>query len=141
MLPEWLYGRYRQYKEDTKVFTTWLAHAAMKCGYNPNVQSQSQAVSEATDTHNIAPNVYPVTTREILCQVAAFTECANTVAIAYPKTIRRGLENAIKARKQCAAWFEESSRSTIGHSHFIEVLETASQDLAHLPTDVKLPSG
>ena len=63
-------------------------------------------------THNIAPTVYPATTREILRQVAAVTERASTSAITSPKAIRRGLENAINARKQCAAWFEESSRST-----------------------------
>lgn len=32
-LPEFLAGRYRQYKEDTSIFTTWLHRAAETCGY------------------------------------------------------------------------------------------------------------
>ena len=33
MLPEFLFGTYRQYKTDTEKITTWLAETAKKCGY------------------------------------------------------------------------------------------------------------
>ena len=55
MLPEVLAGSYSRYKEDTKIFTTWLSKAAIACGYRapkimrqdkvepPNQQSQGSA--------------------------------------------------------------------------------------------------
>ena len=35
MLPDFLAGSYERYKQDTALFTTWLATAAAKCGYKP----------------------------------------------------------------------------------------------------------
>ena len=40
MLPDFLAGSYKRYKEDTLVFTTWLAKAAQACGYYPDVSKQ-----------------------------------------------------------------------------------------------------
>ena len=35
MLPDFLAGSYKRYKQDTALFTTWLAKAAASCGYKP----------------------------------------------------------------------------------------------------------
>ena len=35
MLPDFLAGSYERYKQDTALFTTWLAKAAITCGYKP----------------------------------------------------------------------------------------------------------
>lgn len=35
MLPDFLAGSYERYKQDTALFTTWLAKAAASCGYKP----------------------------------------------------------------------------------------------------------
>ncbi|KAG8526668.1 uncharacterized protein KY384_008097 [Bacidia gigantensis] len=41
MLPEFLAGSYKRYKQDTALFTTWLAKAAASCGYKPNATEKS----------------------------------------------------------------------------------------------------
>ena len=38
MLPEFLAGSYKRYKQDTAFFTTWLANAAASCGYKPEAK-------------------------------------------------------------------------------------------------------
>ena len=38
MLPDFLAGSYKKYKQDTALFTTWLAQAAAACGYKPKVK-------------------------------------------------------------------------------------------------------
>ncbi|KAL8638237.1 MAG: hypothetical protein Q9226_009011 [Calogaya cf. arnoldii] len=43
MLPEFLAGSYKRYKQDTALFTTWLAKAASSVGYNPNGTRQQQS--------------------------------------------------------------------------------------------------
>ncbi|KAI4131242.1 MAG: hypothetical protein LQ338_001336 [Usnochroma carphineum] len=43
MLPEFLAGSYKRYKQDTALFTTWLAKAAASCGYKPNVTQRHQS--------------------------------------------------------------------------------------------------
>ena len=35
MIPDFLAGSYKKYKQDTALFTTWLANAAASCGYKP----------------------------------------------------------------------------------------------------------
>lgn len=35
MLPDFLKDSYKQYKDDTDRFATWLFNAAKKCGYKP----------------------------------------------------------------------------------------------------------
>lgn len=44
MLPDFLSSSYRQYKDDTSAFTTWLGRAAEACGYKP--KTQAKKVSE-----------------------------------------------------------------------------------------------
>ncbi|KAI4174144.1 MAG: hypothetical protein LQ343_002479 [Gyalolechia ehrenbergii] len=41
MLPEFLAGSYKRYKQDTALFTTWLAKAAASVGYKPNSTKRS----------------------------------------------------------------------------------------------------
>ncbi|KAL9042108.1 MAG: hypothetical protein Q9214_003882, partial [Letrouitia sp. 1 TL-2023] len=43
MLPEFLAGSYKQYKQDTTVFTTWLAKAAALSGYKPKATKSQQS--------------------------------------------------------------------------------------------------
>ncbi|KAI0137552.1 hypothetical protein F4776DRAFT_98583 [Hypoxylon sp. NC0597] len=42
-----LVGYYAQYKEDTKVFTTWLGQAARACGYQVEAQKTTGTSSQA----------------------------------------------------------------------------------------------
>ncbi|KAI1957054.1 hypothetical protein LOZ58_005976 [Ophidiomyces ophidiicola] len=59
MLPEILVGSYRQYKEDTTTFTTWLAQQAKACGYTeplPSNGAENKAPARATP-ENPKPSV------------------------------------------------------------------------------------
>ncbi|ESZ93330.1 hypothetical protein SBOR_6283 [Sclerotinia borealis F-4128] len=40
MLPEGLSSSYKRYKDDTNVFSTWLAQTAIKCGYKPDTSTR-----------------------------------------------------------------------------------------------------
>lgn len=59
MLPEFLAGSYKRYKQDTALFTTWLAQAASSVGYNPNgtkhSPSQQPESVAAEPAHSAAP--------------------------------------------------------------------------------------
>lgn len=44
MLPEFLASSYRRYKEDTALFTTWLAKAAASSGYKPRTTKRRDPV-------------------------------------------------------------------------------------------------
>ncbi|KAI4160276.1 MAG: hypothetical protein LQ342_005868 [Letrouitia transgressa] len=43
MLPDFLAGSYKRYKQDTAVFTTWLAKAAASSGYKPKATKSQQS--------------------------------------------------------------------------------------------------
>jgi hypothetical protein len=49
MLPEFLFGSYKQYKGDTSAFTTWLGRAAEACGY------QARPLEKVSETAAQAP--------------------------------------------------------------------------------------
>ena len=42
MLPDFLSGSYQRYKQDTALFTTWLAKAAASVGYKPEALRRQQ---------------------------------------------------------------------------------------------------
>ena len=54
MLPGFLAGSYKRYKEDTALFTTWLANAAAACGYKPKA-SKYQRSEQSRSTNPLAP--------------------------------------------------------------------------------------
>ncbi|TGO42342.1 hypothetical protein BHYA_0009g00210 [Botrytis hyacinthi] len=41
MLPSYLAGSYRRYKQDNNVFATWLLNTADTCGYNPGYDDET----------------------------------------------------------------------------------------------------
>ncbi|KAK2765534.1 hypothetical protein FQN54_008388 [Arachnomyces sp. PD_36] len=49
MLPDFLTSSYKRYKEDTNVFTTWLAQTAKSCGYH----LETKPTSVPTETVNV----------------------------------------------------------------------------------------
>ncbi|KAK6389984.1 hypothetical protein LTR65_006036 [Meristemomyces frigidus] len=56
MLPEFLAGSYKRYKEDTDVFTIWLAKAAGACGYtSTDVARQKAAPMKPAKAAIVAP--------------------------------------------------------------------------------------
>lgn len=47
MLPEFLAGSYKRYKQDTALFTTWLANTAASCGYKPEATKRRHSEQPA----------------------------------------------------------------------------------------------
>ena len=47
MIPEFLAGSYKKYKQDTALFTTWLANAAASCGYKPEATKRPHSEQPA----------------------------------------------------------------------------------------------
>ena len=54
MLPDFLAGSYERYKQDTALFTTWLAKAAASCGYKPKA-TKRQDSEQPGPTNSLAP--------------------------------------------------------------------------------------
>ncbi len=54
MLPDFLAGSYQRYKQDTALFTTWLAKAAASCGYKPKA-TKRQHSEQLGSTKDSAP--------------------------------------------------------------------------------------
>lgn len=48
MLPEFLAGSYKRYKQDTALFTTWLANTAASCGYKPEATKRQHSEQPAS---------------------------------------------------------------------------------------------
>ncbi|OTA57920.1 hypothetical protein K449DRAFT_398140 [Hypoxylon sp. EC38] len=157
MLPDSIVGCYAQYKEDTKVFTTWLGQAARACGYKleaekaPSMSPQAPGPSQrlkgkarkaakeeekqkATekgykDEVNIVK--YAVTTEQLLLQADLVYN--NKANIRIPSAIKDSLKRAINMRRRCSDWYEETNQNNEriknGHRRFIEVLETVLEKL------------
>ena len=47
MIPDFLAGSYKKYKQDTALFTTWLANAAASCGYKPRATKRPHSEQPA----------------------------------------------------------------------------------------------
>lgn len=154
-LPAFLYNRYRQYKNDTDSFTTWLRHAAQECGWKSPATAPAQALQKTEVTtapsqrlkgkarklakesasnkvpQSANPRIEPVrrgtTTKELLDQAKAVAE-STVKRITLPRRIRSFVERAISARKRCAALFAEAGASDTAnekHQYFIKVLQNA----------------
>jgi hypothetical protein len=128
---------YKQYKEDTLVFTTWLSQVARSCGWKPRSKPQTSATPtndlfpveqrprlksrgrklarEATKAAPAKPEVEPpeaaikhdITTKDLLEQVDIVAQVKTKQSIC-PKGIYMVLKRAIALRKRCAAWYLET---------------------------------
>ena len=130
VLPELPPGNYRQYKEDTDRFLTWLSNTAITCGWSPSnlrkahdadkpevteVQKQPRLKGRArkeakikAESQRISAIVQEkcvVTTQDLLIQAQSVASAASS-STKIPKSILRVLERTIKARKRFNEWFE-----------------------------------
>ena len=124
MLSKFLSSSYERYKQDTALFTTWLAKVATSCGYQ-----LAKTKGVVTGTGHASGSVvqqYTVTTKELLSQAQAVAASVNP-AVTLPAGLRNIVERTIRARQRCAEWFRRSKvqnkYSNEGHAHFIKVLE------------------
>ena len=139
MLPESLTGSYKRYKEDTKLFVTWLHKKALSYGYKAP-DSRCATVEDEDDSGAAGPmfakdehqsGLRTLSTKELISQARTVADCVNP-KIELPAVVQSLLYQAIPARKRCAAWFHRGSsdgvsadvkKSNDAHEHFIKVLE------------------
>lgn len=137
-LPKFLTDTYRQYKDDTNVFTTWLNQAARACGYksadismnavqpdaapaSPHAPSQrlkgkdrklakQAATSLASKPAEVRSEAvkYAVSSRGLLQQAKLVAE-SNQKAAAIPGGVRFVLQRAIALRNRCAEHYKNLS--------------------------------
>lgn len=133
-----LLSTYRQYKEDTKAFTTWLGGAAQLCGYKQgprNMSTKPDRHATATVRHK-----YAVTTLDIELQIEHVS--TSDPKILMPAGIKMTLQRAIAARGRYTK-FHEATRSPDtaadedGHRQFVDILQDA---LVRLGTADPTPS-
>ncbi|KAI1144327.1 hypothetical protein F5Y05DRAFT_418364 [Hypoxylon sp. FL0543] len=138
MLPDFLVSSYRQYKDDTAVFMTWLRAAAEACGYkNKAKEVSATASSEASGSgvktpassqrikgkaRKTAKRIPPMGSGNSLDNIAAVkhavsmrelvaqvnTICSSKARINMPKSIKGCLKQAIDARQRCSDWYENT---------------------------------
>ncbi|KAI1413630.1 hypothetical protein F5Y13DRAFT_198447 [Hypoxylon sp. FL1857] len=149
MLPEFLSGSYKQYKDDTSVFVTWLGRVAEACGYRAKVSSpsaetpalsqrlkgkarkeakQALLASGTISLDSITTVKHAVSTRELVTQVN--TIFSSKAKVHMPKSIKFHLKRAIDARQRCTKWYENAENKAGvhdegGHRFFIRVLKEA----------------
>ncbi|KAL9620997.1 MAG: hypothetical protein Q9160_004515 [Pyrenula sp. 1 TL-2023] len=141
-LPDFLSGRYRQYKADTQRIAAWLASTAERCGYalarsTPDAEVEEGNTLVKTRKQKKKQKQEQVrTNKELTKEDRDFTELANYIVafdrppVEVPSNLFSAFGRAIGARKRCASWFQKQAKSddTVResnrmHSYFIGVLE------------------
>lgn len=162
MLPEFLVGGYRQYKQDTKFVATWLASTARSTGYS------SQAVPpeidpSAQDSNSVGKNKskpktkqqkrdaarrIPKERRQYVIAIQEFLPLAQHIKLnltapsRVPASVLAAIRRVIEARSAANEWFEEQNKNSEedGHAHFIRIL-TLVKDILEPMTGVEEVAG
>ncbi|KAJ5088391.1 hypothetical protein N7456_012007 [Penicillium angulare] len=135
MLPEFLQGSYKRYKEDTNAFATWLLEAAVKCGYKPDdFENQGTTSQSGKDkgkknkkkkkTVNLSASG-PVQYFTSIKELQVIAELVAKSSLTVPRPILALARRAINLRKHVTSWFlgQGDSKNNERHAHFISALE------------------
>jgi hypothetical protein len=125
------YSSYKQYKEDTRAFTTWLGHDARTCGYKlaPRHANSQRDTNQRPLRNTLKPNMtYEVTTLDLENQIEIVATSDRKPTM--PAGIRMTLRRAIEARRLVSEWYEtvqpeEAARDGGGHKCFNRILQDA----------------
>lgn len=94
MLPDFLAGSYQRYKQDTALFTRWLAKAAATCGYKPKA-------SKHEHSNQRGPLNFPIVNLPILTECSDVPKPAISGPSLPPTGRLKGMER--KAAKDAAS--------------------------------------
>lgn len=145
-LPDFLSGRYRQYKADTQRIATWLASTAERCGYALTGPTPGAEMNYGTSLVKTRKQKKKAQARQLeqkaqqgqryRIKLKDFTALANYIVgfdkppVEVPSNLFSAFGRAIGARKRCASWFQKQAKSddTVResnhmHRYFIGVLE------------------
>ncbi|KAH9905050.1 hypothetical protein F4778DRAFT_55562 [Xylariomycetidae sp. FL2044] len=121
MLPSFVRDSYRQYKDDTDRFATWLVNIAKKCGCD--TESNVAPVTNAnTDSRAAAADKkYSTTVSQLLAFGKAIAESATDV----PVSVLARAKRAIRLRNDVTSHYlgKGDAASNKRHAHFVQVLE------------------
>jgi hypothetical protein len=127
MLPKFLYGTFKRYKDDTDAFVKYIVDKAKKCGHEIKLQQAGHG-PKATS----GKKAFKATRKDVSQKITLkdLKNLANTIVesnIQVSPVIVATARRAISLRKRCANWFSSnentSKKRNATHSHFIEVLE------------------
>jgi hypothetical protein len=123
------HNSYKQYKEDTHVFTTWLGNAAKVCGYElARRYTDPQRERNQGALRNRVNAKFRVTTLELEHQIEMVATSDRKPVM--PAGIRMTLRRAIEARRWYSEWYEKAQPQQAaldggGHKRFICIFEDA----------------
>lgn len=127
MLPEFLAGSYKRYKQDTALFTTWLANAAASAGYKPHSTKRKA-------TEQPGPSKPPSTTEN--------PEVPRASSRLKGKERKAAKDAADKAKKENVNRAELPAPSTVKYTittgELLRQAEAITQ--SHLKSRVKMPA-
>ncbi|KAK5079362.1 hypothetical protein LTR64_002215 [Lithohypha guttulata] len=145
MLPDFLIGSYRQYKQDEKYLTKWLCATARSYGYisealpkNVDIPEQAtktkkKAKYKTKKQQRDAARRIPKEQRVFTIAIAEFVPLAQYITdhieppSKVPSTIFTVITRSIEARRSTNSWFESDSTEAEevegGHAYFISVLQ------------------
>jgi hypothetical protein len=136
MLPDFLKDSYKQYKDDTDRFATWLFNVAKKCGYEPenltptpslDANGKGRRKKKTNQSKALEPEKYQVSIRD-LCR---FAQAVSKSSVKVPTSVLAVARRAIALRKDVTSYFvgQGSTASNRRHAHFIEVMEDICKSL------------
>lgn len=145
MLPKFLVGTYKQYKQDTKILATWLSVTARSMGYvsqaipaqddvvaadapkKSKAKSKPKTKKQKRDAARRVPKeqrVFTISQKEFL-PLAQYISVHLEPNSHVPSSILSMIKRVIEARKSSDDWFKVNTQEDDkdGHIHFIGILQ------------------
>ncbi|KAK5079750.1 hypothetical protein LTR70_008817 [Exophiala xenobiotica] len=143
MLPDFLVGTYRQYKQDTKTIAVWLASTARSYGYifDASSTNQDDQVVKKKAKAKVKPKPktkkqqrdaarrIPAQQRKVVIPISDFVPLAAYITehiklpTRVPPSMLTVIERVIEARTDCGTWFKNDAIGKDGHKYFIGILQ------------------
>ncbi|KAG8627469.1 hypothetical protein KVT40_004952 [Elsinoe batatas] len=128
MLPEFLYGAYKRYKNDTDVFASWLlnvtgegrpldqANTSQKGSKKDKASGIKTSQTQEARKHKIPLSQFQVLSEKIAAQ--------GTIV---PAKVLKAVRRAISGRRRFSDWFQQNASKqdakVASHAHFVSILE------------------
>lgn len=143
MLPDFLVGTYRQYKQDTKTVAVWLASTARSYGYifdatsanqddqvvKKKTKAKAKSKTKTKKQQRDAARRIPAHQRKVVIPVSDFVPLAAYVTEhiklpnRVPPSILAVIGRVIEARTDCGSWFKNDVPGKVGHEYFVGILQ------------------
>lgn len=152
MLPEFLVGTYRQYKQDMKTIAVWLASTARSYGYDSETlpveqdvedvkkkaRANSKAKAKTKKQQRDAARRLPGYRRKLVITIPEFVPLAKYISehikapSRVPSSVLAIIKGSIEARRDCGSWYknDDATGGDDGHDFFVGVLMEVHESLA-----------